>query len=97
MWYPPRECAGFYQGKLISYKNIEYGVLKYVQILSNGYFSKGLDTVEEIGVVYNPTFNENGVKIAQPSWVYNVKSCLNRFESFKGITNVSELKLFLND
>ena len=62
--------GGMYNGNLIGYKNIEYGTLQYIKLLSEGYFGKGLTTVEDIGRIYNPMFNESGVKIAKPTWVY---------------------------
>ena len=37
----------------------------HIKLLSEGYFGKGLTTVESIGRVYNPMYNENGVKIAK--------------------------------
>ena len=48
-------------------------------MLSEGYFGKGLITVEDIGRVYNPTYNEAGVKIAKPSWVANVTKAMNNY------------------
>lgn len=71
--------GGMYQGGLIGYKTIEYGVLKYVILLDEGYFQKGLNTIELIGKVYNPTFDENGQKIAKPTWVYNVTTAMDEF------------------
>ena len=86
--------GGMYKGKLIQYKNIEYGIYNYIKLLSEGYFSKGIDTIEEIGIVYNPTFDNNGHKIAKPSWVYNVNHCLNNFKNFEGINKIEELAIF---
>ena len=71
--------GGMSGGSLIRYKNIEYGILRYVKLLSDGYFGKGLTTVEDIGRVYNPTYNENGVKIAKPSWVNKVNNAIDEF------------------
>jgi len=72
--------GGMAGGKLLRYKNIEYGILKYIKLLNDGYFGKGLTTVEAIGKKYNPTFNEKGVKIAKPVWVSNVKKAMEKFE-----------------
>lgn len=72
--------GGMSGGKLLRYKNIEYGILKYIKLLNDGYFGKGLTTVEAIGKKYNPTFNELGVKIAKPAWVSNVKKAMEKFE-----------------
>lgn len=71
--------GGMANGRLISYKNIEYGTLRYIKMLSEGYFGKGLNTVELIGIVYNPMFNDNGIKIAKPTWVNNVKRAMNKY------------------
>ncbi len=79
--------GGMSSGGLIKYKNIEYGILSYVKLLSDGYFGKGLTTVEDIGRVYNPTYNEDGVKIAKPSWVSNVNNALDEFINID--TNIS--------
>ena len=72
MLYNNNVFGGMAGGRLISYRNIEYGILNYIKLLSEGYFSKGLNTIESIGSVYNPTYNESGVKVAKPSWVNNV-------------------------
>jgi len=77
--------GGMYNGNLIGYKNIEYGTLQYVKLLSEGYFGKGLTTVEDIGRIYNPMFNESGVKIAKPTWVYNVKLAMENFNDIEDV------------
>ncbi len=69
--------GGLANGKLIPYKNIEYGVLTYIKLLSTKYYGQGLDTIEKIGYVYCPVVNENGVKTASSHWlnlVYTYKS-----------------------
>ena len=38
--------GGMSSGGLIKYKNIEYGIYSYIKLLSEGYFGKGLTTVE---------------------------------------------------
>lgn len=78
-------------GNLIKYKNIEYGVLRYIKLLNDGYFSKGLTTVEAIGVVYNPRFDANGNKIASPSWVSKVNNALYTYEEYQSIQTLSEV------
>lgn len=83
--------GGLSSGKLIGYKNIEYGVLRYIKLLSEGYFGKGLTTVESIGRIYNPIFNENGKKIANPSWVKNVNRAISKYENISVITEVGEI------
>lgn len=84
--------GGMASGSLIRYKNIEYGILRYVKLLSEGYFGKGLTTVESIGKVYNPTYNENGVKIAKPSWVSKVNNALNNFTDMDTNIDLATLK-----
>ena len=71
--------GGLYNGRLIDYKSIEYGTLKYIKLLNDGYYNKGLNTVELIGRVYNPTKNDDGIKIAKPAWVNNVVSAMEQF------------------
>lgn len=77
--------GGLVNGRLLKYPNIEYGVLKYIKLLNDGYFTKGLDTVETIGRVYNPIQNEDGVKIANPNWVKNVTNALDNYNEITSI------------
>ena len=72
--------GGMSSNGLIKYQNIEYGVLSYVKLMSEKYYAKGLNTVEKIATRYNPN---------STTWVNNVKSITNRFES-KNIT-ISDL------
>ena len=72
--------GGMSNGKLIKYKNIEYGILSYIRLLNNNYFEKGLTTVETIGKKYNPIYNANGQKIANSTWVENVKNDMQEFK-----------------
>ena len=83
--------GGMSGGGLIKYKNIEYGILSYVKLLSDGYFGKGLTTVEDIGRVYNPTYNENGVKIAKPSWVSKVNNAIDEFINMENDISIAEV------
>ena len=83
--------GGMSGGGLIKYKNIEYGILSYIKLLSDGYFGKGLTTVEDIGRVYNPTINENGVKIAKPSWVSKVNNALSEFTGLDTTMDIATL------
>lgn len=85
MLYCNNIYGGIYNGRLIRYKNIEYGVLKYIKLLSDGYFNKGLDTITEIGAVYNPVV-ENGVRYAKPVWVNNVSNALERYMEHDDVT-----------
>ena len=85
--------GGMSGGGLIGYKTIEYGVLRYVLLLSEGYFGKGLTTVESIGIVFNPTVNENGVKIAKPTWVYNVTNAMQEFANVSDVDTTMLISL----
>lgn len=77
--------GGMSSGGLIRYKNIEYGIYSYIKLLSEGYFGKGLTTVESIGRVYNPMYNENGVKVAKPSWVANVTNAMSNYSTMNPV------------
>ncbi len=63
-----------YNQTLIKYKNIEYGVLSYVRLLSRAYFGRGLTDLESIGQVYCPVYNAYGQKVASPHWIYLVNN-----------------------
>ena len=83
--------GGMTKGKLISYKNIEYGILKYIKLLNDGYFTQGLTNIDTIGRKYNPVM-ENGVKKANPIWVKNVKSVLSKYQEYNDFINILELE-----
>lgn len=83
--------GGMSRGSLIKYKNIEYGILSYIKLLNDGYFGKGLTTVETIGYVYNPTYNDQGVKVANPNWVSKVNNALSHY------TDYNELDITITD
>lgn len=63
---------------LITYKNIEYGVMSYIKKMSESYYAKGLDTPEKIGYVFCPK-TENGVKIVSPHWLKLVNRALEKY------------------
>lgn len=88
--------GGMSNGSLIKYKNIEYGILKYIKLLNDGYFNKGLTTIETIGKVYNPTYNENGIKVAKPSWVKNVTKALDEYTNYDIFVDISVLNSLKN-
>ncbi len=79
--------GGMSKGKLIHYKNIEYGILKYIKLLSESYFGIGLNTIESIGKKYNPVY-EGKNKKANPTWVKNVNSVLNKYQDYDVITSI---------
>lgn len=70
---------------LIKYPSIEYGVYRYVLLMSKSYYGKGLTTVETIGKKYNPVTVGNR-QIANPSWVAQVKNFISKFENNTSLT-----------
>jgi len=64
---------------LIVYRNINYGILRYIKLLNDSYFKKGLTSVEKIGYKYNPTIVD-GKKKASPTWVANVNRSLEKYQ-----------------
>lgn len=75
---------------LITYKNINYGVLKYIKLLNDQYYAKGLTTVEDIGRKYNPIKSSSGKKVANPTWVSNVSKNMFKY-SLKQVENLEQL------
>lgn len=67
---------------LIKYRNIEYGVLSYVRLLSRNYYGKGLDTISKIGRKYCPTRDSFGNKIASPHWIKLVSSAKKKYSKY---------------
>lgn len=63
---------------LIRYKNIDYGVMRYIELLSTNYFGQGLTSVEDICFKYNPV-NINGVKNINYTWVNNVYKAMEKY------------------
>lgn len=82
--------GGMSSSGLIKHKNIEYGVLSYIRMLSIYYYGKGLNTLESIGRVYCPV-KENGKTIARPSWVKNVKIAMKYYKDSYEEIPVSKL------
>lgn len=70
--------GGMYNDRLIRYHNIEYGVYKYIRLLNNNYFGKGLNTFELIGKYYCPT-TINGVTQASPHWLSLVNNIKHKY------------------
>ena len=66
---------------LIKYRNIEYGVLSYIRLLSKNYYGKGLDTLSKIGRKYCPSYDSFGNKIASPHWINLVSSAKKKYLS----------------
>lgn len=83
--------GGMSKGHLVKYRNIEYGVLSYIKLLSKGYYGKGLNTVAKIGKKYNPTFDSNSNKIANPKWVSSVKSVMPKMKKLNFDIDIKDL------
>ncbi len=80
------KCNNIYGGMsskgLIKYKNIEYGVLSYIRLLSKNYYGKGLDTIAKIGKIYCPRYDSNGLKIASPHWISLVNKAMEKYQKY---------------
>lgn len=68
---------------LIKYRNIEYGVLSYVRLLSNNYYKKGLNTVSKIGKVYCPAYDNFGNKSASNHWINLVNTAIKKYSKYE--------------
>lgn len=73
--------GGMSNSGLITYENIEIGVLKYIRLLSRNYYGKGLNTLQEIGRVYCPVYN-NGVKTASSHWINLVNTAKTKYNDY---------------
>jgi hypothetical protein len=78
-------------GNLINYKNMSYGILTYVKLMNDKYYGQGLNTLESIGQKFNPVINKYGKKIANPNWVSDIKSVLNKIDSNISTKTILEL------
>ena len=76
---------------LIKYKNIEYGVLSYIRLLSKNYFGKGLNTFAKIGRIYCPTYDSNGNKIASPHWIGLVNTAIKKYNKYNRDIQMNDL------
>ncbi len=74
--------GGMSNSGLITYENIEIGVLKYIKLLSNNYYNKGLNTVSKIGYVYCPTIDSNGNKTASSHWINLVNTAKTKYNDY---------------
>ena len=74
--------GGMGKNGLIVYDNIEIGVLKYIRLLYNNYFKKGLTTKETIGRKYCPQYNENGEKVASAHWINLVSKAETKYKNY---------------
>lgn len=73
--------GGMSNSGLITYENIEIGVLKYIRLLSMHYYGKGLNTLSEIGRVYCPVY-DNGVKTASSHWINLVNTAKTKYNDY---------------
>lgn len=73
--------GGMSNSGLITYENIEIGVLKYIRLLSKNYYGKGLNTLKEIGTVYCPVY-DNGVKTASSHWINLVNTAKTKYNDY---------------
>lgn len=89
------QCNNVYGGMsskgLIKYRNIEYGVLSYIRLLSKNYYGKGLNTIAKIGRVYCPTYDDFGNKIASPHWINLVTTAKKKYSKYDLEITMSEL------
>lgn len=58
--------------KFYTYETQDKGITAMVSLLKNGYFNKGLDTIEKIGARYCPVGAKNDPKGLNKNWVPNV-------------------------
>lgn len=88
-------CNNIYGGMsskgLIKYRNIEYGVLSYIRLLSKNYYGKGLKTINQIGRVYCPTYDNFGNKIASPHWINLVKTAINKYSKYDLNNSIADI------
>jgi hypothetical protein len=85
--------GGMSSNGLIKYKNIEYGVLSYIKILSEKYYDKGLNTISSIGRIYCPTYDNDGNKIASPHWINLVKTAKKKYDSYDFNLSIEDIML----
>ncbi|MCH5167799.1 MAG: glucosaminidase domain-containing protein [Erysipelotrichales bacterium] len=88
-------CNNIYGGMsskgLIKYRNIEYGVLSYIRLLSKNYYGKGINTVSKIGRVYCPTYDNSGNKIASPHWMNLVNTAIKKYSKYNLTNTIQDL------
>lgn len=82
--------GGMSRNGLIRHNNIEQGVLSFVRLMSKNYYGKGLNTLETIGRVYCPVF-ENGVKMASSHWINLVTYAKNKYNNYTDVITIKNL------
>ena len=86
--------GGMGRNGLIIYDNIEIGVLKYIRLLSNNYFKKGLTTKESIGRKYCPQINSNGEKVASYHWINLVSKAETKYKYYTNNISIEEIMTY---
>lgn len=79
MLYKNNIYGGMGSNGLITYKNIEYGIMQYIKKMSEQYYDKGLNTIESIGFVFCPKM-VNGIKVVSPHWLNLVNKALPNYD-----------------
>lgn len=82
--------GGMSSSGLIKHNNIEQGVLSYVRLMSRNYYGRGLNTLESIGRVYCPRY-ENGYKVASPHWINLVTNAKNKYNEYNNTITINDL------
>lgn len=75
---------------LIKHNNIEQGILSFVRLMSRNYYGKGLTTLESIGKVYCPMY-DNGVKQASDHWINLVTTAKNKYNNYTDTIKLENL------
>lgn len=83
--------GGMSSNGLTKFKNIEFGVLSYIRMLSRNYYGSGLTTVSAIGKRYCPTYDSFGNKIASPHWINLVNKASNKYKDYETNVNLQDL------
>ena len=83
--------GGMGNNGLITYNNIEIGVLKYIRLLSNNYFKKGLTTKETIGRKYCPEINSDGEKVASSHWLNLVSKAESKYINYTNNITIEDI------
>lgn len=85
--------GGMSNSGLIKYKNIEYGILNYIRLLSHNYYGKGLTTLESIGRIYCPAKDASGNKVASGHWINLVKKAMAKYQGTYEEVDIETLNL----
>jgi hypothetical protein len=78
--------GGMNNSKLLSYKNLSYGILTYVKLMNDKYYNIGLTNLGSIAKKFNP---------GHPEWITNVKSVMSKFDNSTDIKSLDELNVIM--